>query len=84
MYAKLENDSIVKTTFVLPAKLADGRTRSNVHKQPPEGWVKVVDADKPDYDIDTQYLAYGEVTVVKGVPTQQWKIKDVETDEVDA
>jgi hypothetical protein len=83
MYAKLENDSITETTWVLPSKLPDGRTRSNVHKQPPEGWVKVVEADKPNYDSETQYLAYGDVTLVKGVPTQQWVVKDVEADEVD-
>lgn len=81
MYAKVEKNSIVEIVWVLPSRLPDGRTRSNVHKLPPDNFVKVVYGEEPQYDNKTQYLSFGEVQLLDGVPVQQWKINEIQAGE---
>jgi hypothetical protein len=82
MWALVENNEIVTTAFMPPRTLSDGRTRSNVHKKPPEGWVVVVDNGPPEYDKEKEWPERGGIVLVEGVPIRNWVIRTLE--QVDA
>jgi hypothetical protein len=69
MYALIENDTITRTTNNLKQEFPNTsfpRPLPDSH----EGWVKVVDAGGSDF------TKRGDVTLVEGVPTQQYVADD--------
>lgn len=73
IYAHIKDGKIVKTANKPPYVLPDGRTRSNAHQLPPEGWVEVVDGGEPDH-AENERAVRGPVEVVKGVPTVTYTV----------
>jgi hypothetical protein len=83
MWAFVEENQIKQTVVRLPKQLADGTTRSNVHKKPPAGWHQIVISERPNFDDKTQYLSLAPVELIKGVPTQNWVVNELPEEDVD-
>ncbi|WP_299074719.1 hypothetical protein [uncultured Paraglaciecola sp.] len=83
MYAKVENNAVVKTMSRLPKqhKLADGKTTGNFDKMPSSVHLKEgfcpVEEKKPKYDAAIQTINLKTEVVGKDKVTRQYEAKDI-------